>query len=226
MTWLSHLIDPQWSSLPSVLVMMAAPPPEGDGGPAWDDLIEATLKGDQDAGNTLLRRVLPRVRNLVRYLIRGDEMVDDIAQEALINVVRGLKGYRREGRFESWVDRIVSRTTFEQIRRDRKRPDAPGPLDAQVVPLPAGTETAETYVARRQQVALLDRLSQPQREALVLHHAVGMELGEIAEMLEISAETVKSRLRLARAKLREIDNKSVHRPTDLQRLSPSKGGVR
>src|SRR6185369_9066491 len=86
-----------------------------------DPRIAAAARGDRAAAESLCRELLPRVRNLVRYLVRGDALVDDIAQEALIAVLRGLPTYRGEGRFQSWADRVVARTTFASLRRLRGR---------------------------------------------------------------------------------------------------------
>src|SRR3954452_23115062 len=90
--------------------LAASPPPPR---------IAAAARGDRAADEPLCRELLPRVRNLVRYLLRGDSRVDDVAQEALIAVLRGLGTFRGEGRFESWVDRFVARTTFTALRRIR-----------------------------------------------------------------------------------------------------------
>ena len=53
---------------------------------AIDARIAAAAGGDRGAAQSLCRELLPRVRNLVRYLVRGDARVDDIAQEALIGL--------------------------------------------------------------------------------------------------------------------------------------------
>src|SRR5881394_1557057 len=86
---------------------------------AIDPRITSAANGDRVAAQALCRELLPRVRNLVRYLVRGDARVDDVAQEALIAVLKGLNTYRGEGKFESWVDRIVARSTFATLRRLR-----------------------------------------------------------------------------------------------------------
>ena len=162
-----------------------------------DPRIAAAAAGDRAAAETLCRELLPRVRNLVRYLLRGDARVDDVAQEALIAVLRGLGSFRGEGRFESWVDRVVARTAFAIIKRIRAETQ-PGELEA------VDTEArADSYAERREVAAALDQLSPEQREALVLHFAVGMTVPEIAEELGAPFETVRSRLRLGKAALRE-----------------------
>ena len=162
--------------------------------------IAAAASGDRKAAEALCRELLPRVRNLVRYLVRGDARVDDIAQEAMIAVLRGLATFRGEGTFDSWVDRVVARSTFATLRRLRAETQ-PGAED--VAERERDPVEASPYESRRELAAALDRLPQDQRQALVLHVSVGMTVPEIAEAVAAPFETVRSRLRLAKAALRD-----------------------
>ena len=162
--------------------------------------IAAAAAGERRAAQALCRELLPRVRNLVRYLLRGDARVDDVAQEAMIAVLRGLGTFRGEGTFESWVDRVVARSTFATLRRIRAETQ-PGAED--VADRERDPDEPSPYEARRELVAALDRLPQEQRQALVLHFSVGMTVPEIAEAVAAPFETVRSRLRLAKASLRD-----------------------
>lgn len=169
-----------------------------------DPRVRAAASGDRAAAQQLLKEMLPRVRNLVRYLVRGDSEADDLAHEALIAVVRGLPTFRGESSFRSWTDRVVVRSTFAGIRR-RRREDAERRSAAPDLRLVGGEATRpDEYAERRRVVALLDQLPVEQRMALVMHHVLGMSVPEIAEELRVPAETVRSRLRLARARLREL----------------------
>jgi RNA polymerase sigma-70 factor, ECF subfamily len=167
---------------------------------AIDPRIASAAAGDQIAAQSLCRELLPRVRNLVRYLVRGDARVDDIAQEALIAVLRGLRTYRGEGRFEAWVDRIVARSTFATLRRIRAETQ-PGAQD--VAERERDPVESSAYEDRRELAAALDRLPPEQRQALIMHFSVGMTVPEIAEAVAAPFETVRSRLRLAKAALRD-----------------------
>ena len=62
----------------------------------------------------------------------------------------------------------------------------------------------DEYLRRRRLVALLDQLPHEQRYALVLHHVVGMSVEEIAIDTAAKAETVRTRLRLGKRRLREL----------------------
>jgi RNA polymerase sigma-70 factor (ECF subfamily) len=168
-----------------------------------DPRVQAAADGDRGAVHELLTELLPRVRNLIRYLLRGDGEVDDMAQEALIAIARGLPGYRGEGKLTSWSDRIVVRTVFAELRRDRKH-HAERDVGADLSLVSHPGSPPDRYAERRGRVELLDRLPEDQRRALVLHHVVGFSVAEVARELDVPLETVRSRLRLGKARFRAL----------------------
>jgi RNA polymerase sigma-70 factor (ECF subfamily) len=163
--------------------------------------VRAAIVGDETATRELLTGILPRVRNLVRYLVRGDEDVDDIAQDALVAVLEDLPTYRGEGRFEAWVDRVVARLTIARLRKRRTFWKRDTQYNSDLM-LASGGAAADEYMHRREMVKLLDDLPAEQRYVLVLHHALDLTVPEMARELGIPIETVRSRLRLAKARLR------------------------
>ena len=169
--------------------------------------VASVLPGDRAAARALVIEMAPRVRNLVRYLVRDDVDVDDIAQEAMVAVLKNLGDYRDEGAFSAWVDRITVRTTFKVLHRCKRRREEPLDLDLERAE-PAHDAFGEFH-SRRRLVALLDRLAPPQRHVVVLHYVLGMTVLEIGDELEIPEGTVRSRLRLAKIALRRnIESKT------------------
>jgi RNA polymerase sigma-70 factor, ECF subfamily len=167
-----------------------------------DPRIARAAAGDRAACEALVRTLLPRVRNLVRYLVRNDADVDDMAQLALIAIVKGLSSYRGEGKFESWADRITARETLAYVRRRRVAARTADAAAAEQVVESA--HVSEDFLARRRLAVALDALADEQRSVVVLHHIAGFSMPEIAETLGIPFETARSRMRLGLAKLREI----------------------
>jgi RNA polymerase sigma-70 factor (ECF subfamily) len=165
--------------------------------------VGAPLPG-REAVESLLLELLPRVRNLVRYLVRGDADVEDISQEALIALLHGLPTYRGDGHLRSWADRVVARTTFAWLRRRRYNRSPQLEEPEALVSVASDDAPPDEYVHRHHLVLLLDRLPNEQRHALVLHHVLEMSVPEIAAELGIPFETVRSRLRLGRAALRTL----------------------
>ncbi len=168
-----------------------------------DPRVAAAAAGDRAAAQALLLELLPRVRNLVRYLVWSDADVDDIAQLALVELLRSFHGYRGEGALRSWADRITMRVALTHLRRrrseQRRRQEAVPDLRA----VSSNPEQPDEYSERREAVRWLDALPAEQREAVVLHHVVGVPVPELATLLAVPFETARSRLRLGLAKLRE-----------------------
>jgi RNA polymerase sigma-70 factor (ECF subfamily) len=169
-----------------------------------DSRIRAAAAGDRAAAHALLLALLPRIRNLVRYLIRGDADTDDLAQEALIAILRGLGSFRGESSFERWADRVAVRATFAGIRRRRRESNELAAAEPELRLASAAATPDDEFADRRQAAALLDALPVEQRHAMVMHHVLGMSVPEIARELGVPAETVRSRLRLGRTRLREL----------------------
>ena len=173
------------------------------------EVLDRATNGERAAISEVLDRVLPRVRNVVRYLAGSDEEVDDIAQRALLSVSAGLEGYRSDGAFARWVDRIVARETFSYMKQLR----AARRLESEYTEISADTlvdDVRARFLARRALAKWLDALPETHRYAVVLHHVVGMSVPELAEALGIPFDTAKSRLRSGMRKLRALREESEH----------------
>lgn len=165
-----------------------------------DPRVAQAAAGDRAAAQALLTELLPRVRNLVRYLVRGDDVVDDITQLVLVELLRSFGNFRHDGSLHAWVHRITVRVALRHVKRQRRDRAQEAELGQALDP---HASQPDEYLRRRQAIALLDQLPDEQRLALVLHHVAGMSVPELAEALDVPFETARSRLRLAMGKLRE-----------------------
>jgi len=168
-----------------------------------DPRIAAAAAGDREAAHALLLELLPRVRNLVRYLARGDGEVDDIAQLVLVEITRSLANYRYEGSLHAFCDRIAVRRTLRHLRERRAERGKLQAATFELTPVASSSDKPDHYAERRRLARHLDQLPREQREVIVLHHVVGLSMPELAEELQVPFETARSRLRLGMHKLRE-----------------------
>jgi RNA polymerase sigma-70 factor, ECF subfamily len=141
----------------------------------------------------------------VAYRLTGnDDDAQDLVQEVLLRVRRGLAGYR-PGSMEGWLSRITTNAFLDEVRRRRRRPVEPLADDAERV-LPAGAGADEVLAGQRLpedvQAALL-RLPDEYRAAVVLCDVVGLSYQEIGATLAVPVGTVRSRIHRGRALLRE-----------------------
>jgi RNA polymerase sigma-70 factor (ECF subfamily) len=167
-----------------------------------DPRVPLATAGDRAATSSLLTELMPRTRNVVRFLVRGDADVDDFTQQALIEVMRSLRGFRGDSSLTTWADRITARTVLRQLGRQRREREQQNSMAPELRLLSTSPADAEGYAQRRQLAQVLDGVPDAQRQALVLHHVVGMSVPELAGELGVSFDTAKSRLRLGMERLR------------------------
>ena len=160
-------------------------------------------KGDAQAQTWLVTRVLPRVRRIARTFLGSSADADDAAQTALIAILKSAPTYRGEAAVEGWAGRIAVRATLRiAAERRRERPLSATELEGSEEE--AAPESARaTEALPRELRAYLDGLPEAQRTAVLLHHALDHSIDEIAETMEVSPDTIKSRLRLGLAALRK-----------------------
>lgn len=142
----------------------------------------------------------------VAYRLTGNhEDAQDLVQDVLIRVERGLATYR-PGSLEGWLSRITTNAFLDRVRAHKRRPVVALPDDPERV-LPAAV-SADEALAQAQlpddvQGALL-ALPEDYRAAVVLCDVVGFSYQDIAEALELPVGTVRSRIHRGRRRLREV----------------------
>lgn len=141
----------------------------------------------------------------VAYRLTGDhDDAQDLVQEVLVRVQRGLDTYR-PGSMEGWLSRIATNAFLDDVRRRKRRPLQVVPeLTDQQVPRAATPDEELAAQALPDDVqAALDALPEDYRAAVVLCDVVGLGYHEIAESLDVPVGTVRSRIHRGRALLRE-----------------------
>lgn len=185
-------------------------------------LVARAQGHDLAARDELFARYLPRVRAIVAMKLgrRVAQLAedDDIVQDALLQALRGLPGFRpcSDGSFYDWISTIVANRIRDEWRRStaRKRDAARvvpfGPCDSSVLtsfllpdPSPSPSEEAVgAEVGAELENALLE-LDERHREALVLREICGMSYGEMAEKFALAESSVRSLVTRAKAQLAE-----------------------
>jgi RNA polymerase sigma-70 factor (ECF subfamily) len=171
-------------------------------------LIEAARNGDSGALDQVLRHHYDRVFAVCRRMLGSDADAADATQEALIAIVRGLPRFDGRSRFSTWVYRIAVNSAIDEQRRQRRRrqvglgswtSDLPGvePGVATVV----ADSSIEQAADRLDVDAALLRLPVEFRAPVVLRDLCGLDYAEIAEVLDLPAGTVRSRIWRGRAAL-------------------------
>lgn len=153
-------------------------------------LIVRAQAGDLVAGEQVLRAIEPALRRYIGRLVSGRSVADDILQEALVRIWRGLGWLREPALFRAWAYRIATREAQRVMRRELRREETNAD-ESELDHLPAALADP---AARLDLEAMLTRISPLARTVLVAHYFEGLTLQEVAAVAEAPLGTVKSRL--------------------------------
>jgi len=170
------------------------------------ELIGRCIADERAAHDELYQRFRRQVAsNLFRVL--GDRNdLDDLVQEVFVIAFRGLSRFRGDARLSTWLYRICVNVALGRIRTRKRRPIAYGVNDLDQTAFdPSLTERPETpdKSLERQQdrervYRALDALAPKKRIVLYLHEIEGLDLKEIAYLVDSNPVTVRTRLFYAR----------------------------
>jgi RNA polymerase sigma-70 factor (ECF subfamily) len=173
-----------------------------------ETLVRELLRtGDDDLFAELVSRHKDRVFRLaVSILGPGHEdAAEDLTQEVFLQVFRKLATFRQECAFSTWLYRMTRNAAIDRRRRARFRHPHVDEAVLQSVQtedeLSDPEQRATTSERRKQVRSHLERLPEPQRSVVYLHYWLGSPIAEIAGLLELKRETVKSHLHRARKRL-------------------------
>jgi RNA polymerase sigma-70 factor (ECF subfamily) len=174
--------------------------------PAGDEasLIAEAAAGDPAAQDALVRRYLRDVYEVALRVLREPDLAQDAAQDALVNALRGLRRFRGEASFRTWLLRIALNTARSAGRRAGRRREVP----LELVDTRADERAAVADVVVRQDEArrigqLLDRLPPKQRMAVTLRVNQGLSFAEIAGVMRCTEGAARVNYHLGIRRLRE-----------------------
>ncbi len=150
------------------------------------------------------RDIETRLRPYVARRVASAVEVDDLVQEILVRVHKGLATLRDDESFGGWVYRIAARTIADRARSETRDPIAHG-TDLVDAARGDSDEAADLQLELGECVALfVARLPSPYREAITLTELQGLTQKQAGEMLGTSLSGMKSRVQRGREKIREM----------------------
>jgi RNA polymerase sigma-70 factor (ECF subfamily) len=175
---------------------------------AWNELelVRRAKRGDGRAWQALFQKHRSRITQHVARLVRCHADADDVVQDAFFRAYRGLRAFRGDAAFHTWLYRIATNAALAFLKRSRQREV---PMDPEALALLADgcSEQAdpERVLAARQAgetaVRALAQLSREQARALALYEDEGRSYAEIARTLGIPINTVRTHIFRARRAL-------------------------
>lgn len=177
-----------------------------------DELLRRARRREPEALRRLVETYSPRVFGLLYRLTGSRDEAEDLLQETFLRVVRVIDKYRHVGKFEAWLFRIAANLARDRARRRARRGETDGlgelqPLGAARAP-GVQSDTLDPVQrlalseAKEQLAEHLLRLSDAEREVILLRHYSGLSFAEIAAVLGVPLGTALARAHRGLERLR------------------------
>jgi RNA polymerase sigma-70 factor (ECF subfamily) len=179
-------------------------------------LVQRAQAGDRDALSTLVQSQQTYVYSIAMSLMHNPTDAADMTQEAFIRLMRSLGTYRAETKFTTWLYRLVTNICLDGLRR-RGRPidsldepssgasgddaQAPGERLADSDRWTQPEQELELRESATEVREALERLPAAQRLALTLHYFDDLRYEDIADVMGLPLNTVKSHIRRGKERL-------------------------
>jgi len=181
-----------------------------------EELITRSQNGDIDAFEELVAKYERKVYTIAYRFMGNHEDANDLAQEAFLKAYQSLKSFRQEASFATWISRIIANVCRDQLRKAKRTKlsslDEEVWLEESTVKKqlkderPTPEQAYEGKELKEYLQGLVNNLTPEYKMVIVLRDIQGYSYEEIAEMLDCSLGTVKSRLNRARKALRDQIN--------------------
>lgn len=174
-------------------------------------LLDAARGGDRAALEALIERHQARVYRFGMKMCRDPEDASDVLQDTMLALARGVRDLRGGASLSTWLYAVARSHCIKKRRRSVFAPEPERSLDdddaGEAAALADPSRAPDEEVAGREVERALERaiasLDPMYREVLILRDAEGLTAPEVAEVLGVSAQAVKSRLHRARVAVRD-----------------------
>lgn len=177
------------------------------------ELVSRARAGDDKAFEQLMLDNQTRIYNLTLRMTGNPDDALDLAQEAFLNAWKGLKFFKGDSSFSTWLYRLATNACLDHLRKQKRRQDVWLPQlvdeeDDAPPDVPDERYRPDSEFEKRERLETLQQglaqLSEEHRQVLVMRELEGLSYQEIGDILDLEAGTVKSRIARARLALRKI----------------------
>lgn len=197
-------------------ISISSAPPVSNGSDNSDDndLINEFLKGDKNAFTLLMRKHEKKIYAFILSYVKNKYDAEDITQDTFMRAYKYMDSFSFRSSFTTWLHTIAKNLSLTFLEREKRRsammapPVRSGDEETKIDPLDTATtgETAEDTVMKNELynavISEMEKLPVEYREAIVLREVNRLSYEQIADILEVSVGTVKSRISRARTLLR------------------------
>jgi len=168
------------------------------------DILKKAARGDIGAFEQIYKETSGFIYNVVFRIAGNKEDACEITQDVFMKIYRSLKFFKEQSSFKTWAYRIAANTALNFVRGKPKDVSGKVELD-EIEEVSSGGATArdniDREISQKRVKFLLDKLNPEQRVCIVLREMEGLDYKDMAKVLNININTVRTRLKRAREKL-------------------------
>ncbi len=179
------------------------------------ELVRLAKDGNVAAFETLIGEYQKRIFAIAYRMIQNPEDAADLTQEVIVKIFKHLDKFQGNSKFSTWVYRIATNTCLDELKKTRRNTTVysldkeieteEGSLMGELPDQGATPEQAAEKKAVQTAVRVaIGRLNPEHKKVIVLRDLQGLSYEEIAEIINCSVGTVKSRISRARENLKKI----------------------
>jgi RNA polymerase sigma-70 factor, ECF subfamily len=198
----------------STLLTLALPRPStvarlNDAQRAFDPLVQLALDA-RDGDAAAFTRLYERTRDLAwkaLYKVVGPSPdLEDLLQESYLQLLKALKGFRGDSKVTTFLHRVCVNTALMHLRSRRRRPEdlIDEPPEGQAGPESSPERSAQVTQAVRLTRDALAKMSEEKAQVVAYHDLLGLGPDEIAQLVDVPVNTVRSRLHRGRQEFTEL----------------------
>lgn len=168
------------------------------------ELIDSVLRGNLSDYNVLIDRYKDKAFGLLRRMLKNEMDAEEALQDSFVKAYAGLKSFRKESEFSTWLYRIVYNTALNRVKSKRYRTDRKSDSIDQFYDLKSESRTGLEKKETSGIVAeLVNSLPEKYSAVIDLFYMQGLSIEEISEITGESVSNVKVKLFRARKQLKE-----------------------
>lgn len=196
---------------------------------SYTEAVQKAMKGDQEAYTYLYEKTYTKCFYLARKFLNSEHTAQDIVQDAYVKAFKSLDTLEDPEKFPSWIGTIVSNLSKNELKRRKVTLFSETENED-------GQDISDTFVDDRVSVQpevvmdqnettrlmkeIIDTLTDEQRICVTMFYMEQMSVKEMASVLEVSENTVKSRLNYGRQKIKDKVLDLEKKGTKLYGLAP------
>jgi RNA polymerase sigma-70 factor, ECF subfamily len=197
---------------------------------ADEQLVEAVQAGEVAAFDELVLRWERKIQGAIYRIVGREEDARDICQETFLKAFRGIRSFKKEARFSSWLYQIAINLCRDRLRRRKGRfhvglEELDEGAEEMTLSGPSALDMVQARDLSRLVSSAIATLPEEQREVIVLKEYEGLTFPEIAESLQIPTSTVKTRLYRGLVQLRlQLERQGIRGVAPVPAAAPCREG--